>query len=167
MKTTTFLVTLGIISIFAVSALGQRTLDPAKMSVNGIKLGSTNAQLLTAFGKPTLDGPTEASECAGGESKNVEFEGAVFGLANGDSKDGKTFEVVSFDITSPKYVVSGIRVGDDQKTVLAKLGRKYEVEKDPEGATVWWYKFKAVAGSTSISFKNGKVIAIGSAWQIC
>lgn len=156
-----------IIAASASMSSAQKS-DPAKMSFKGIKVGSTYAQVVKALGKPKTDGPAKDEGCIGFQEKEVEYDGVSFYMMNGDSKGRKTFEVKSFTVTSDKYVVSGIRVGDDENSVRIKLGRGY-VESDDdemEGARVWSYEFDA-PGYTTIKFKDGKVISISSMWLIC
>ena len=89
---------------------------------------------------------------------------------DGDSKNKKTFEVKSFEITSAKYSVSGIKVGDTEYNVRRRLGTKFTKSDDPEtGADIWTYEFPESGdpGSTSIYISRGKVIKITSAHQVC
>jgi hypothetical protein len=164
----TLLVAMAILLTFVVSSTAQQKADPAKMSFNGLKVGSTYAQVVKALGKPKVDGPATDEGCIGAQEKMVEYDGVKFYMMNGDSKDGKTFEVKIFTVTSSKYTVSGIRVGDDENAVRIKLGRKYVEAEDPdvEGNTAWSYEFDA-PGFTTISFAKGKVVSISSMWLIC
>lgn len=156
-----------LLLLFSASVPAQKA-DPAKMSFKGLKVGSTYAQVVKALGTPKSDGPATDEGCIGAQEKWVKYEGVEFYMMNGDSKDRKTFEVKMFIVSSNKYTVSGIRVGDDENSVRIKLGRGY-VESDDddiEGAKVWSYEFDA-PGFTTVKFVNGKVISIGSMWLIC
>jgi hypothetical protein len=168
MKRLTILVQLGFLLVFVCSVVAQQKSDPAKMVFNGIKVGSTYAQVVKVLGKPKVDGPATDEGCIGAQEKMVEYDGVKFYMMNGDSRDGKTFEVKIFTVTSSKYTVSGIRVGDDENAVRIKLGRKYVEAEDPDvaGNTSWSYEFDA-PGFTTISFANGKVASISSMWLIC
>ena len=155
--------------VLAASAFAQTT-NPAKLKINGIGLYSTLAQVTKALGKPTKDGKASREECIGGREKMVEFDGASFYFMDGDSKNRKTFEVKSFTITSAKYSVSGIKVGDTEHNVRRRLGTKFTKSDDPEtGTDVWTYDFPESGdpGSTSIYISRGKVVKITSAHQVC
>jgi hypothetical protein len=154
--------------LLAASAFAQ--VDPAKLKVNGIGLDSTYARVLRALGKPSRDGRPVEEGCIGGREKTVEYAGLKLYFMDGDSKGGKTFEVKSFWVTSPKWVVSGIKVGDTQAAVKAKFGSKYTVDRRTDGGGLaWHYEMNETTGpgTTTIIFKNGKVTEIGSAYQVC
>ena len=152
------------------ASISAQTTDPSKLKINGIGLDSTFAQVTKALGKPTKDGKATREECIGGREKMVEFDGASFYFMDGDSKNRKTFEVKSFTVTSPKYSVSGIKVGDTEHNVRRRLGTKFTKTDDPEtGADVWTYEFPESAdpGFTTIYITRGKVTKISSAHQVC
>jgi len=156
--------------ILAATSFGQTT-NPAKLKFNGIGLYSTLAQVKKALGKPKMDGKPTREECIGAREKEVEYDGASFWFMDGDSKDGKTFEVKAFTVTSPKYVVSGIKVGDTELNVRRRLGTKFTKTDDDEtpGGTVWSYEFPETGdpGFTTIYISRGKVTQISSAHMVC
>jgi len=164
------LITLGTLGLILAATISAQTTNPAKLKINGIGLDSTLAQVTKALGKPTKDGRATKEGCIGGREKTVEFDGASFYFMDGDSKNGKTFEVKGFEVTSSKYVVSGIKVGDTELNVRRRLGTKFTKSDDPEtGADIWTYDFPESGdpGSTSIYITRGKVTKITSAHQVC
>ena len=168
MKMTT-MGTLGLVlTVFAIGASAQ-AVNPAKLKVNGIGLDSTYSQVVKALGKPISDGKPTREECIGGREKSVKFDGATFYLMDGDSPNRKTFEVKSFDITSSKYSVSGIKIGDTELTVRRRLGTKFEKQDAEPGGDVWSYQFddQNNPGSTSIYISKGKVTKITSGYMVC
>ncbi|MDI1242591.1 MAG: hypothetical protein PSX80_11795 [bacterium] len=164
------LVTLGTLGLILAAAISAQTTDPAKLRINGIGLDSTFAQVTKALGKPMKDGKATREECIGGREKAVDFDGASFYFMDGDSKNRKTFEVKGFTVTSSKYSVSGIKVGDTELNVRRRLGTKFTKSDDLEtGADIWTYDFPESGdpGSTSVYISRGKVIKITSAHQVC
>ncbi|HQU92164.1 MAG TPA: hypothetical protein PLK77_07695 [Pyrinomonadaceae bacterium] len=163
------LVTLGTLGLILAASTYAQTTNPAKLKINGIGLDSTFAQVTKALGKPKKDGKATREECIGGREKTVDFDGATFYFMDGDSKNRKTFEVKSFAITSPKYSVSGIKVGDTEHNVRRRLGTKFTKSDDETGATIWTYEFPdpGSPGSTIIFISRGKVTKITSAHQVC
>ena len=161
--------TIGALGLMLAASAFSQTSNPAKLKVNGVGLDSTFAQVTKALGKPKKDGKATKEECIGGREKMVEFDGASFYFMDGDSKNRKTFEVKSFTVTSPKYSVSGIKIGDTEHNVRRRLGTKFSKSDDPEtGADIWTYDFPdETPGSTSIYIHRGKVIKITSAYQVC
>ena len=164
------LITLGTLGLILAATISAQTTNPAKLKINGIGLDSTLAQVTTALGKPTKDGKATKEGCIGGREKTVEFDGASFYFMDGDSKNRKTFEVKGFTVTSAKYSVSGIKVGDTEHNVRRRLGTKFTKSDDPEtGADVWTYEFPESAdpGFTTIDLTRGKVTKISSAHHVC
>jgi len=164
------LVTLGTLGLLLAAAISAQTTSPARLKINGIGLDSTFAQVTKALGKPTKDGKATKEGCIGGREKTVDFDGASFYFMDGDSTNRKTFEVKSFSVTSSKYSVSGIKVGDTEYNVRRRLGTKFTKTKDDEtGADVWSYEFPESEdpGFTTIYISRGKVTKISSAHMVC
>lgn len=170
MKVTAIFGALGLMSIVAAAGLAQRV-DPAKVKINGVGLDSTYSQVLKALGKPTVDGKPRREGCIGGRERTMEYDGLTIYLMDGDSRNGKTFEVKTMVVRSPKWNVSGVRVGDTAAAVRLKYGRKYSTGEDPEsmGDAAWTYDMgdEFGPGSTIVVFKRGKVIAISTAFMVC
>ena len=81
---------------------------------------------------------------------------------------GKTFKMDSFTVTSPKWLVSGVRVGDTPAVVKSRFGTKYTVDRRTDnGGLAWHYDTADETGTTTIIFKNGKVTEISSAFLMC
>lgn len=161
--------TLALVLLTAAATLAQ-AVNPAKLKINGVGLDSTYSQVTKALGRPAKDGRPTREECIGGREKTVDYAGLSLYFMDGDSRGGKTFEVKSFSVTSAKWVVSGVRVGDTQATVKAKFGSKYTVDRRTDnGGLAWDYEMndKDGPGTTTIIFKGGKVVEISSAYQVC
>ncbi len=164
-----YLTTMMAVVLLAVPVFGQ-TVNPAKLKLKGIGLDSTYAQVVRALGKPGSEEPAKAEGCIGGRERSIMYPGLSFYMMDGGSKSGKTFEVKAFEITAPKYLVSGIKIGDTPALVRKRFGRKYTVdtEREPNEIT-WTYEMgdRYGPGSTSVIFKNGKVMKIASSYQVC
>ena len=170
MKHTRIFILLSVLALASASASAQ-TVNPARLKINGaVGLDSTYAQIVKSLGKPVKETKAVHEECAGGREKTVKYAGLDLGLMDAASKDGKTFELVSFEVTSAKYTVSGLRVGDTEATVQAKLGKKFTIDKNTaKGETSWTYEMNDDdgPGETTITFKNGKVNNISSSLMMC
>lgn len=168
MKVTTALGALGLAAVFAMTGIGQ-TVNVGMLKFNGIGLRSTYGQVVKALGKPAKDGKPTNEECAGGKEKTIEYSGLSITFMDAVSKNKKTFEVIGFEVTSPKYVVSGIKVGDSELTVRRRLGTKFTKEADESSSNVWTYEFpdQDSPGFTTIKFKRGKVVEIASNFMVC
>ncbi|MEP6850837.1 MAG: hypothetical protein ABI999_18405 [Acidobacteriota bacterium] len=140
-------------------------INPAKLKINElIGLTSTYARVVKAFGRPVHDGKPKFAACIGGKEKATDYAG--LGLYFADTRDGKTFELASFSVTSAKWAVSGLRIGDSQAIVKAKFGTKYTVDRVAgSGSISWGYDDADVA--TTVVFKKGKVVEINSGYMMC
>jgi hypothetical protein len=150
--------------------LGQ-VVNPAKVKINGVGLDSTYAQVVRAIGKPASEEAPKAEECIGGREKTVTYPGLTLYMMDGDSRNKKTFEVKSFEVTSARWVVSGIKVGDSEATVKRKFGhRKFRIEDGPgagEKRWVWDMSDPHGPGGTNVIFKDGRVVTIASYLLVC
>ena len=156
--------------IFAFAPLSAQTVNPAKIKFKGLGLDSTYAQIVNILGKPGLEDEPKKEECIGGREKYVSYPGITFYMMDGDSKDKKTFEVKGFEVSTSGILVSGIKIGDTPATVKRIYGRKYTVDTEREpGEIMWYYEMndRDGPGTTTVVFKNGKVIKIASDYQVC
>ncbi len=160
-----------LLVVLSMSTISAQTVNPAKVKFKGVGLDSTYAQVVKALGKPDTQDAATKEECIGGHEKSIKYSSGIsFYMMDGDSKNKKTFEVKSFELTAPGISVSGIKIGDTLATVKKVFGRKYTIDKDPEtGETIWLYAMndKDGPGSTRVVFKNGKVTMIASDYQVC
>lgn len=170
MKSAALFTTVILGLIFAAGPVSGQTVNPAKLKFKGLGLDSTYAQVVKVLGKPELEDPPKKEECIGGHEKYVSYDGITFYMMDGDSKDKKTFEVKGFEVSTSGILVSGIKVGDTPATVKKVFGRKYTVDTTRvPGETMWYYEMndRDGPGTTTVVFKNGKVIKIASDYQVC
>ena len=170
MKLQQLLIFMGIVAFASAPTVAQ-AVNPANLKINGvIGLRSTYAQVIKTLGKPASESKPTMEQCTGGYEKTADYTGAMFYFMNGPSRDGKTFEVESFIVSSPKWTVSGVKVGDAEAVVTRKYGRRFSAGKDPEtGARTLTYEMgeRRGPGQTTVTVKNGKVVKIASALMVC
>src|ERR1051325_3378287 len=107
-----------VVLLAAGAALSQ-SVSPAGLKINGwVGLHSTYAGVVKALGKPVSESQATMEQCTGGYEKTVDYDGVMFYFMNGTSRDGKTFEVESFIVNSPKWTVSGVKIGDAERVVI-------------------------------------------------
>ena len=156
---------LGMVLAVAGACFGQ--LDPGKLRFNGVGLGSTYGQVTKALGKPSRETKPKSEACAGGREKSATYQGASFTFMDSGTE---TFKVMSFEVTSPQYSVSGIKVGDRQLTVKRVLGSKFTSGAGAvQGTTDWMFEIgdEDGPGWTAVTFKKGKVVSISSGYAVC
>jgi len=161
-----------VLSVFAVTPLFGQSVNPAKLRINGvIGLDSTYTQVIKLLGKPRKETKPVTSECTGDREKSVEYDGLSFYFADGPGPSKKTFLAMSFDLTSPKYTVSGVKIGDSEAVVKSKFGPRFTADADTAtGDKTWRYEISernGGPGGTTVTFRKGKVVAIGSGYLLC
>lgn len=82
---------LALVTAAAACACFGQTVQPGRLSFNGVGLGSAHRAVVKAIGKPLKETPPKPGECAGGREKMNLFYGASFRFMDGDSTDRKTF----------------------------------------------------------------------------
>lgn len=137
------------------------------MRVNGLGLGDVQESVVRVFGKPVKVAHREAEPCVGGMERTLHYSGLWIGMHD-DPSNPKRFTVSQFVVTSPKWDVSGVRVGSTQAAVRTRFGSNYEQERQ-RGAVVWSYPISDEhgGGSSNFYFVNGRVTKIESIYMLC
>lgn len=150
-----------LVSLFTVAAHGQGSGEKYLLKVNGIGLGSYYAQVIRTFGKPLKETTGDGNECIGGKMRKLEYPGMTFELHQEFGKT-KRFYVGSFEVTSARWNVSGLKAGSTAAAVKRKFGKAAE-----EGRS-WLYEIAETEGpgSVNIYFRNGKVVRFETSY-IC
>jgi hypothetical protein len=155
-----------------VACVFAQSVNPAKLQISGaVGLDSTYAAVVKLLGKPRKETRPQKEECTGGHEKTVEYDGLSFYFMDGTVPGKKAYLVMSFDLTSPRLTVSGLKIGDSETLVKQKYGKPKSIDTDKStGETSWTYEIsekQGGPGQTTVTFKNGKVTAIGSSYMVC
>ena len=152
-----------VLVIFTVPAVAQRSLDNGA-KVDGVALDASYKTIVAKFGKPLTEKTNKMDECIGDRTRSVNYPGLHFDLV----ESTKVFKVFGFEVTSSKYLVSGIRVGAAKAEVEKAFGkRKRAIEKTKTGER-WFYNMTDESpGSTTFDFKNGKLVKIIASYMMC
>ena len=153
-----------IIFIFALPVCAQQISLTDGPAVDGIKLGATYKAVIAKFGKPVREKTNKMDECIGDRTRTVNYPGLKFDLV----ETSGTFTVYGFEVTSPKYSVSGVKIGDAPSVIQKRFGTvKRTVEKVKSGPH-WFYDMTDEnPGGTSFYFTNGKLARIFTTYMMC
>lgn len=132
-------------------------IEEIDLRINGIGLGTSETIVLQRLGKLLQSKKGEFNACGDGFEKTLRYSGLVIELL-GDDK-GRDFTVIAMEVTSPKWLVSGIRVGADAKDVLAKFSEPLE-KRTESGVESWSYVNKGNDGSAGFYFRGNKLVKI-------
>ena len=154
-----------LVLALAGSAYSQSSL-PEGPKVNGIALGAKYADVVRTLGRPTREVTSRtADECTGSRTRTLQFPGLKVELFD---EVRNVYTVFSFEVTSPKWDVSGTKVGDTSASIQKLFGtRGRNVAK--EGAeTVWYYEMsEAAPGTSNFHFRGGKLTKIVFGYTMC
>jgi hypothetical protein len=149
------------ILLFTASSFAQVSLLEGP-KVNGIGLSSTYKQVIAKFGKPTSDRVDKVNECIGDRTRTLKYPGMTIEL----DEQSRVFHVFSFEITSAKYDVSGVKIGDDVGVVQTRFGTKKRTVENP--GPRWFYDMTDESpGSTNFYFRSGKLVKIQTTYMMC
>ena len=151
-----------IIFLFAASASAQVSLSGGA-AVDGVALGATYKAVVAKFGRPLRERTNKMDECIGDRTCVVEYAGLKFELAETNG----TFTVYGFEVTSPKYDVSGVKVGTDAAAVQKRFGTRGRKIEKSTGVTQWFYEMpEENPGGTNFYFRNGRVYKFSSTYMM-
>jgi hypothetical protein len=151
------------IILLCVPAFAQANLNGG-VKVNGLGLGAAYRAVVAKFGKPASETTRKGDECVGGRTRTMKYPGLSFDLTD---SDGKNFTVAWIEVTSPKWDVSGVKIGDTQAAVKNRFGTRSS-EETISGSRVWYFQMPDEnPGSSNFYFKAGKVVKIQSGWELC
>ena len=152
-----------IIFLFALPVTAQISLTDGP-AVNGLRLGATYKAIIAKFGKPLREKTNKMDECIGDRTRVVNYPGLEFELAESDG----TFTVYAFEVTSPKYNVSGVKVGDTPAAVQKRFGSMRRTVERVKTGPHWFYDMTDEnPGGTSFYFRNGRLFSISTTYAMC
>lgn len=125
----------------------------ADISVGGINIDSKHSQVVRAFGKPVKK-KIESVEGDAWSQMILEYPGMTVSLVS--DQDGRNFSVNWIEVTSPKWNVTGLKIGDPAEAVTQKFGRPI-VTEDGSGLS---YSHVNNDGFVEFSIAHGRISAI-------
>lgn len=156
-----------VLTILLSTAAFSQTSIREGLKVNGLALGATYAATVRKLGKPTRDVTTRTpDECTGSRTRTLTYPGLKVELIEGERKND--FTVFSFDVTSAKWDVSGVKIGDTPATIEKLFGKTGRTVARERAGPRWFYEMTDDdPGGSNLYFKNGKVIEISSTYEMC
>ena len=158
-----------LVLLATATAFAQAGLREVDLTIDGIGSGSPYADLLRKFGIPSKQKieKGEAGHSCTGEAHTmltVEYTGLQVVLLGDGNAQG--FEIVEMDITSKKWNVSGVRIGDSPASVDKRFGKPNSVEQE-SGQMTYRYVTPDNLGNVIFEFSNGKLSRMRMAETLC
>jgi hypothetical protein len=155
---------LAAILLIAAPALAQVSLKEG-LKVNDIALGTKYTDVVRKLGKPTRDVTNKKiDECMGSHVRTLTYPGLTIELDDG----GVGFTVFSFEVTSAKYDVSGVRVGTAADAIQKRFGTKGRTVEKNKAELTWYYEMSDESpGSSNFRFRGGKLVKVVSTYMMC
>jgi len=152
---------------FPVSA--EKETPKIDLRVNGVGAWTPYSTVINKLGKPLRSKKvrTPANLSCSGEDETtltLFYSGLEVNLLG--SGKGRSLEVYSFIVTSPKWSASGVNIGADIKQVLVKFGEP-DFKEESSKETAFVYSMKDGIGAVTFSFRHGKLIEISMEGTLC
>lgn len=148
---------------------GQKKLREIHLRVNGIGSGTSYSTVVKKLGKPQRSKTkkfkaSEACSNAAETHLTLFYSGLEITLL-GDGR-GRNLDVYSIEVTSKKWLASGVNIGANVNDVVAKFGEPIsKAEKSDE--TVLYYVTKENLGRVNFYFRNNKLVRMAMTETLC
>jgi hypothetical protein len=158
-----------LILFLILSAFGQDKFREIDLRIKGVGSGTSYSTVVRKFGNSQRSKTQKykASEACSNSAEthlNLYYSGLEVKLL-GDGK-GRNLNVYSIQITSKKWVASGISIGADIKELEKKFGSPNSTE-ERMGKTVFYYVTKENLGFVNFYFRNNKLVKILMTETLC
>lgn len=163
------LISFVLLGFLSPPAPGQERLREVDLRVSGVSSGTPYSTVLRKFGRPLQRKVTRtaaSSSCSGEAETDVRlsYPGLQISLL-GDGR-GRNLEVYSIEVSSPKWIASGARVGASVEEVGAKFGAPAS-KAGESGETVFHYVTRGNLGVVNFYFRDGKLIKVVMTETLC
>ncbi len=132
-----------------------------QLRINEIGLGTPRSTVFRRLGKPLQSKRTGVFPC-GDLEMTLRYSGLVIKLER--DAETRNYNVVSIEITSGKWSVSGISVGANMKDVQEKF--KYRYHKTKESGLEGLH-YGNGDGGTSFYFRGNKLVSVNLEYNWC
>lgn len=132
------------------------------LRIGGVDIGSRHREVIKALGQPIRSVRGRYHEGSSEHELTLKYDGLSIDLLYVPDR-----VVVAFQVTSPKWNVSGIRVGDYENVLKPKFGEAlYGPVEDPDVKGGYIYASEAGVYLT-IKVRDGKIVEIWAAMPTC
>jgi len=158
-----------LLVFFTLPAFGQKKYREVDLRVSGIGSGTSYSTVVRKLGKPLRSKKERYaadSACSGAAETHLTlfYSGLEITLL-GDGR-GRNLDVYSIEVTSKKWVASGISIGASIKNILNKFNEPNS-KADISGETVLYYVTKENLGGVNFYFRNNKLVRVAMTETLC
>jgi hypothetical protein len=158
-----------LLAFLSHSICGQENLREVDLRVSGIGSGTPYPTVIRNLGKPPQRKATRTNaslSCSGAAETDVTllYAGLQISLL-GDGR-GRNLTVYSIEVSSPKWMVSGVRIGASMEDVENKFGRPISKAQE-SGETIFHYVTKGNLGMVNFHFRNNKLVKVAMTETLC
>ena len=108
---------------FSSQSIFGQTID---LNVNGVEINNSYADVIKKLGKPAKSKKDGNVPCSDGSTRStLHYSGLILKLES--NPEVKDFGVYKVEVTSAKWSVRGVRIGDSKEAVFAKFGKGNEL----------------------------------------
>lgn len=156
MKRFIFLV---LLICFTLPVLGQKKLREIDLRINGIGSGTSYSAAIRKLGKPLQSKTTKfkaSDACSAKVETHLTINYSGLEITFLGSGRGHNLSAYRIEINSPKWIVSGIKIGAEPKDVQTRFGEPNS-KAENIGETVFYYVMKDNLGVVNFYFQSNKL----------
>lgn len=151
-----------LLAVFALSPAISAQDEDGNLQFNGIKILTSKAEVIRKLGKPLSSSKiTDAENECRGDLLRLRYSGLTLEL-EGDEADGKSV-IATAVVTSSKWSVSGVRIGESIGEVKKKL--KFGGARKEKGLDYLIYY--SGDGAAEFIFRKDKLVKIDWEFNFC
>ena len=163
------LLILALVVALSLPTGGQKKLREIDLRVSGVGSGTPDSVVAKTFGRPLRikrENTNADLSCSGEAETSLTYfypglEIALIGIGK-----ARQLQVYSIEVTSPKWVASGIRIGASMTDVLAKFGKPISKE-ERAGEMIFVYVTKGNLGGVDFYFRGNRLVRISMSETLC
>jgi hypothetical protein len=140
---------------------GQKRPAEVDLTINGVRIGTTEAKVRELLGKPTKIEKDVYDGCSSGYLREFRYDGLIVLLLSDENR--KNYSVTQMEVTSDKWeIYPGIRTGDAIAKVRATFGAPAE-----ENPAMLYYGVEGNDGWVNFESKNDRLIRAVANVTLC
>ncbi len=159
-----------VLTIFLTTPIfGQENPREVDLRINGVGSGTSHAVVVRQLGKALRSKTVKlraTDSCSGSAETHLTlfYSGLELTLL-GDGR-GRKLAVYSIEVSSPKWVASGVPMGAEVTEVLTKFGQPINKEEQ-SGESIYHYVTKGSLGGVTFHFRDNKLSRVIMTEALC
>ncbi|HZH30792.1 MAG TPA: hypothetical protein VEY11_08510 [Pyrinomonadaceae bacterium] len=158
-----------LLAFLSHSILGQEKLREVDLRVSSIGSGTPYHAVIRNLGEPLQRKATRTAaslSCSEAAETDVTLLYAGLQISLLGNGEGRNLRVYSMEVSSPSWMVAGVRIGASREDVKNKFGEPFS-KAEESGETIFHYVTKANLGMLNFHFRNNKLVKVAMTETLC